>query len=121
MLADLPEGATDRKEELLSLARANMKVTRRLNDILTEFLRFARPPSPEFVVADLNRIVSETIRFLVITSYSIHYTKLYDGTLAPRLPELVAALHREVPSGVGSTGSRITSYNVCYTKLLRSS
>jgi len=26
-------------------------------------------------------------------------------SLAPRLPELVAALHREVPSGVGSTGS----------------
>jgi len=66
ILADLPEGATDRKEELLSLARANMKVTRRLNDILTEFLRFARPPSPEFVVADLNRIVSETIRFLEV-------------------------------------------------------
>ncbi|MGE5248332.1 MAG: RtcB family protein, partial [Verrucomicrobiota bacterium] len=26
------------------------------------------------------------------------------STLRPRLPELVAALHREVPSGVGSTG-----------------
>jgi len=66
ILADLPEGATDRKEELLSLARANMKVTRRLNDILSEFLRFARPPSPELVVADLNRVVAETIRFLEV-------------------------------------------------------
>ena len=27
------------------------------------------------------------------------------ATLRPRLPELVAALHREVPSGVGSTGT----------------
>lgn len=66
ILADLPDDATERKEELLSLARANMKVTRRLNDILSEFLRFARPPSPELVVADLNRIVAETIRFLEV-------------------------------------------------------
>lgn len=66
ILADLPDSATERKEELLSLARANMKVTRRLNDILSEFLRFARPPSPELVVAELNRIVAETIRFLEV-------------------------------------------------------
>lgn len=66
ILADLPDSATGRKEELLSLARANMKVTRRLNDILSEFLRFARPPAPELVVADLNRIVAETIRFLEV-------------------------------------------------------
>ena len=41
----------------------------------------------------------------VITSYSIHYTKLYDiyGT----------SFEKEV-------ANRITSYNVCYTKLLRS-
>lgn len=65
MLADLPE-TTDRKEELLSLARANMKVTQRLNDILSEFLRFARPPSLELVVADLNRIVADTLRFLEV-------------------------------------------------------
>lgn len=32
------------------------------------------------------------------------------ATLRPRLPELVAALHREVPSGVGSTGTvRLTA------------
>lgn len=66
ILANLPDGATDRKEELLSLARANMKVTQRLNDTLSEFLRFARPPPPELVVADLNRIVAETIRFLEV-------------------------------------------------------
>nr|WP_238995544.1 hypothetical protein [Streptomyces cyaneogriseus] len=39
----------------------------------------------------------------VITSYSIHYTKLYDR-------------HRRC----GAAAARITSYNVCYTKLLRS-
>lgn len=65
MLTALPI-ATDRKEELLSLARANMKVTQRLNDILSEFLRFARPTAMESVVADLNRVVSDTLRFLEV-------------------------------------------------------
>ncbi|HSL99996.1 MAG TPA: histidine kinase dimerization/phospho-acceptor domain-containing protein, partial [Candidatus Limnocylindria bacterium] len=64
MLSALPERATDRKEELLSLARSNMKVTQRLNDILSEFLRFARPTAMELVVADLNRVVADTLRFL---------------------------------------------------------
>ncbi len=66
MIASLPEGATDRKNELLSLARANMKVTRRLNDILSEFLRFARPDAMEYVVTDLNRIVADTLRFIEV-------------------------------------------------------
>ena len=44
------------------------------------------------------------MRETVITSYSIHYTKLYDGAPVLRL--------------LGVPG-RITSYNVCYTKLLR--
>lgn len=65
MLAALPDG-TGRKQELLSLARANMKVTQRLNDILSEFLRFARPAAMELVVTDLNRIVSDTLRFLEV-------------------------------------------------------
>ncbi len=64
MLSALPDAPPGRKEELLSLARANMKVTQRLNDILTEFLRFARPPSMELVVADLNRVAADTIRFV---------------------------------------------------------
>ena len=64
MLSALPDVAPERREELLSLAHANMKVTRRLNDILTEFLRFARPPSMELVVADLNRVAADTLRFL---------------------------------------------------------
>lgn len=66
MLAALPDEVADRRDELLSLARANMKVTQRLNDILSEFLRFARPPPMELVVADLNRIVADTLRFLEV-------------------------------------------------------
>ncbi len=64
MLSALTDVAPERKEELLSLARANMKVTQRLNDILTEFLRFARPPSMDLVVTDLNRVVADTVRFV---------------------------------------------------------
>ena len=44
---------------------------------------------------------------IVITSYSIHYTKLYELNHYVGQEKLVPM-------------ARITSYNVCYTKLLRS-
>ena len=49
----------------------------------------------------------------VITSYSIHYTKLYEiaGKRQPILELFDTACDK--------AGGRITSYNVCYTKLLR--
>lgn len=66
-VASLPETfAPERKDELLALARSNMKVAQRLNDLLTEFLRFARPPAMELTVTDLNRVVADTIRFLEV-------------------------------------------------------
>ena len=100
--------------------------------------------------------------FFVITSYSIHYTKLYDGGVVPRqyIPAVDKGIHESMGHGIlagfpvqdfriilfdGSHHSvdssemafkiagsmafkkaceganpRITSYNVCYTKLLRS-
>jgi len=64
MLSELPEEGAPQKGDLLSLARANLKVTQRLNDTLSGFLRFARPPAMELALVDLNRIVSETLRFL---------------------------------------------------------
>ena len=64
MLAELPERSVPQKEDLLSLARANLKVTQRLNDTLSGFLRFARPPAMELAPVDLNRILSETLRFI---------------------------------------------------------
>lgn len=66
MIAALPDGLGERKEELLAIARADMKVVQRLNDLLTEFLRFARPAAMELVVTDLNRIVADTLRFLEV-------------------------------------------------------
>ena len=66
----------------------------------------------------------------VITSYSIHYTKLYDFDF--KVFNFLQAVFQRL--GFGFTGalkflsgndvyeigdSRITSYNVCYTKLLR--
>jgi len=64
MLSELPERSVPQKEDLLSLARANLKVTQRLNDTLSGFLRFARPPAMELAPVDLNRILSETLRFI---------------------------------------------------------
>ena len=66
----------------------------------------------------------------VITSYSIHYTKLYErhhrgGKRSRSMRrELFVAASRSLPSGskiwtTWEEASRITSYNVCYTKLLR--
>ena len=65
--------------------------------------------------------------WIVITSYSIHYTKLYDA----RCLQLPVQKLRSV-GGMAKTSminrerkreravqNRITSYNVCYTKLLR--
>ena len=66
MLSALPDGDKANKEELLSLAQSNLKVIQRLSDLLTDFLRFARPPSTELVVTDLNRVVAETLRFLEV-------------------------------------------------------
>jgi signal transduction histidine kinase len=66
MIVALPDGLGERKEELLAVARTDMKVIRRLNDLLTEFLRFARPAAMELVVTDLNRIVADTLRFLEV-------------------------------------------------------
>ena len=51
----------------------------------------------------------------VITSYSIHYTKLYDAELA----EVPAYLIMTAFVVLSVLAGRITSYNVCYTKLLR--
>jgi signal transduction histidine kinase len=79
MLSELPEKGVPQKGDLLSLARANLKVTQRLNDTLSGFLRFARPPAMELALVDLNRIVSETLRFLEM---ELTYRGI---TLKPRL------------------------------------
>ena len=66
MLVELPDRDVPQKDELLALARANLKVTQRLNDSLSAFLRFARPPAMELSPVDLNRVVAETLRFLEV-------------------------------------------------------
>ena len=66
----------------------------------------------------------------VITSYSIHYTKLYEKQLRKLIMKIKTnSLEPGEPKDIeGSTlydmykafaTPRITSYNVCYTKLLR--
>ncbi len=71
MLSDLPDAAVPQREELLALARANLKVTQRLNDTLSGFLRYARPPAMDLSAVDLNRVVSEVLRFLEV-DFSYH-------------------------------------------------
>ena len=58
---------------------------------------------------------------VVITSYSIHYTKLYDflRCLGMHPGVLVSNVGHLKQVFIQATGLRITSYNVCYTKLLR--
>ena len=64
---------------------------------------------------------------VVITSYSIHYTKLYEHLLARSymqarmFPQAVTVLEEAQHISQRNEGlfNRITSYNVCYTKLLR--
>ena len=58
-------------------------------------------------------------RLCVITSYSIHYTKLYDASRRRRSPRRSGRSRSTRSSASGTCSGRITSYNVCYTKLLR--
>ena len=67
-------------------------------------------------------------RFLyVITSYSIHYTKLYDDSRSYVVQKGDTIYFngkrnfriQNIYDGVSELLCRITSYNVCYTKLLR--
>ena len=89
----------------------------------------------------LERSDTETLgtsNFSVITSYSIHYTKLYEDLFSEiagieathlRLGLKVLLMAAALPAGFYLVerlflkrfrrGTRITSYNVCYTKLLR--
>ena len=56
----------------------------------------------------------------VITSYSIHYTKLYEGREAyPPPASFTSYSSRFNLFSNHIWRDRITSYNVCYTKLLR--
>jgi signal transduction histidine kinase len=87
LLAELPAPAVPQKEELLSLARANLKVTQRLNDTLSGFLRFARPPAMDLSLVDLNRIVAEVLRFLEV-DFSFHGISLKTRFHATALPLL---------------------------------
>jgi len=89
MLAELPDGVAPQKDDLLALARANLKVTQRLNDTLSGFLRFARPPTMDLAVLDLNRAVAEVLRFLEV-DFSHHGIALgtrFHGSPLPLLAD----------------------------------
>ena len=58
---------------------------------------------------------------LVITSYSIHYTKLYESVFLTHTHHQTTHGHQRScgKTKLFRSKHRITSYNVCYTKLLR--
>jgi len=57
-----PEQPPD--EEDMSLLAAVKKEARRLNQIVTDFLRYARPPTPKLEPVDLRALVSDTVTAL---------------------------------------------------------
>ena len=72
------------------------------------------------------RIVVYFATRVVITSYSIHYTKLYDTANMQNLINELLEFRKSEQGHLTLKVSehdlvkfRITSYNVCYTKLLR--
>ena len=95
----------------------------------------------EAIVAKMLVFCEKSKKASVITSYSIHYTKLYeklvlnamkDGGKLSDYPSyfaekadsfnkrLAAIVNMDkVNAKVSEVNDRITSYNVCYTKLLR--
>ena len=99
------------------------KSTNNFNYLFCEFIFFT-------AVARNGLDMSQTgglIHFLVITSYSIHYTKLYEarsiaaaagkaGSAASTCPPLMGPAAPPSRRG-GSSGCRITSYSIHYTKL----
>ena len=56
-------------------------------------------------------------QFLVITSYSIHYTKLYDFTEFPGNPGIKNDADADRFATVTASELVITSYSIHYTKL----
>ena len=82
--------------------------------------RTSSNPDGLLPVTDEGTEVTKFRTMNVITSYSIHYTKLYDGSMLLFL--LWDFGFENIWANILKTGwwlIRITSYNVCYTKLLR--
>ena len=135
LLTDLIEPFVESRAEMGTLKRAlrssddlqNPAVVKVVTDRQGRALYFSRAPIP---------LVRDDPSRRVITSYSIHYTKLYEASSPCLHCDLVT------DSGFRSVGGllmtilnefypghesglpdvayvRITSYNVCYTKLLR--
>ena len=86
------------------LANIIVEETSRLDAIVREFLDFARPRDVVKKAASLNGVVERLIRFM-------------EPELQARQVQVELALDPDLPEIFFD--SRITSYNVCYTKLLR--
>jgi two-component system, sporulation sensor kinase E len=81
-LRRVPEEVRDSIQELLDVAKGEIQ---RLDSIIQQFLRAIRPTSPQFVSADINEILKETVSFIraEIQDRDI----LMEMELAPNLPK----------------------------------
>jgi two-component system, sporulation sensor kinase E len=81
-LRRVPEEVRGSIQELLDVAKGEI---RRLDSIVQQFLRAIRPTSPQFVSADINEILKETVSFIraEIQDRDI----LVEMDLAPDLPK----------------------------------
>lgn len=60
-LRRVPEEVRNSIQELLDVAKGEI---RRLDSIIQQFLRAIRPTSPQFISADINEILKETVSFI---------------------------------------------------------
>ena len=89
------------------------------------YLRYMDPKNDKALVGkEANEYWQDVDLYIgVITSYSIHYTKLYDGIVNLKHVANSLFFSNQIlpPEDSIYFLHRITSYNVCYTKLLRRS
>lgn len=81
-LRRVPEEVRGSIQELLDVAKGEI---RRLDSIIQQFLRAIRPTSPQFVFADINEILKETVSF--IRAEVQDRDILVEMDLAPGLPK----------------------------------
>ncbi|MBN2008828.1 ATP-binding protein [candidate division KSB1 bacterium] len=77
---------TSDQEEYLQLTNSMVKEVRRINDIIQQFLKFAKPPKLNITPIDLSEIVRE-VAFLVTSQADQQHIKLHAEL--SRLPDLL--------------------------------